>query len=91
MKLLRRVLLALFVVNFCSAATADDLGWASADEQAKAVAFQLTGGDWQEVTVNVPAQGPLGILRLYPLPQNGSVEIDWISVQAGKKAHQSSF
>ncbi len=50
------------------------------------VPYTLNGGDWQEVKVNLPATGALGVIRLYvpALPQ--PVEIDWIEVQgAGAK------
>jgi len=59
--------------------------------KARAVAFQLTAGDWQEVTVELPAQGPLGILRLYLPAQKEAAQIDWIDLQSGKETHRTEF
>jgi arylsulfatase A-like enzyme len=58
---------------------------------AKPFPFKLPGGDWQEVTVNVPAQGPLGILRVYLPAQKQPVEIDWIELKAAGKPKRWSF
>jgi hypothetical protein len=41
------------------------------------------GGDWQEITVQIPATGPLGIVRLYLPMQEQPVEIDWIELRSG--------
>jgi len=55
-------------------------------EKPQSVPYTLAGGDWQEVTVNIPATGPLGILRLYVPVQQEPVEIDWIELKgAGAK------
>ncbi len=47
---------------------------------AQSVSFKLVGGDWQELSFNVPASGPLGIVRLYLPKQVQPVEIDWIEI-----------
>ena len=47
----------------------------------QSVPYSITGGDWQEVTVKIPASGPIGILRLYLPVQKEAVEIDWIELQ----------
>ena len=44
------------------------------------VDFTLKGGDWEEITVELPAEGPLGIVRLYLPMQDQAVEIDWIQL-----------
>lgn len=44
------------------------------------VDFTLKGGDWEEITVELPAEGPLGIVRLYLPMQEQPVEIDWIEL-----------
>ena len=52
----------------------------------------LQPGDWQTVRIDIPAKGPLGILRLFLPAQTQPVEIDWIELQAGKaKARQWKF
>ena len=55
----------------------------AADKNAKppSASFTLTAGDWQDVSVSIPASGPLGILRLYVPAQHQPVEIDWIELQ----------
>jgi arylsulfatase A-like enzyme len=58
---------------------------------AKSFPFALPAGDWQEVTVNVPAQGPLGILRVYLPAQKQAVEIDWIELKADGKPRRWNF
>jgi arylsulfatase A-like enzyme len=58
---------------------------------AKSAPFTLPGGDWQVVTVNVPATGPLGILRVYLPAQKQPVEIDWIELKAADKLRRWNF
>jgi arylsulfatase A-like enzyme len=58
---------------------------------AKSVSFEITKSEWQEITIEVPATGPLGILRLYLPAQKQPVEIDWISLQSTKAKHRSDF
>ncbi len=49
--------------------------------QAKSVAFQLAGNGWQEVRVTLPADGTLGIVRLYLPAQTEPVQLDWIELK----------
>jgi hypothetical protein len=59
---------------------------------AKSVAFQITAGGWQEVSVQIPPEGALGILRLYLPAQKDSVRLDWIELDpAGGKPQRSDF
>jgi hypothetical protein len=57
------------------------------------VDFTLKGGDWEEITVEVPAEGPLGIVRLYLPKQEEAVEIDWIELVSknSSKATRTGF
>ncbi len=57
------------------------------------VDFTLKGGDWEEITVELPAEGPLGIVRLYLPMQETPVEIDWIEISSknGSKATRTAF
>ena len=50
-----------------------------AADQAKSVPWRMEAGDWREVRTEVPATGPLGVLRLY-LPAVQPVEVDWIEI-----------
>jgi hypothetical protein len=50
-------------------------------EKPQSVPFALSGADWQEVTVSIPASGPLGILRVYVPAQAQPVEIQWIELK----------
>jgi arylsulfatase A-like enzyme len=61
--------------------------------QAHSVSFTLAGGDWQEVTIEVPATGPLGIVRIYLPKQDQPIEIDWIEITSsgGGKPTRTDF
>jgi arylsulfatase A-like enzyme len=52
--------------------------------KARRAEFTLKGGEWEEVTVQLPATGPLGIVRLYLPMQEQPVEIDWIEIKSGE-------
>lgn len=52
------------------------------ETKAQRVPFVLKGGDWEEITVEIPATGPLGIVRLYLPMQEQSVELDWIELRS---------
>ena len=53
----------------------------------------LKSGDWEEVTVEIPAEGPLGIVRLYLPMQESAIEIDWIELisKTGSKPTRTAF
>ena len=52
----------------------------------------MKGGDCEEVTVQIPAIGPLGIVRLYLPMQQQPVEIDWIELKSGEgKVTRTAF
>ncbi len=57
----------------------------------RSVPFALSPGDWQEVTVDVPAEDPIGILRIYLPARKQSVEIDWIELKAGATLRRWNF
>jgi arylsulfatase A-like enzyme len=44
--------------------------------------FTLKSGDWEKIRVELPAVGPLGIVRLYLPAQEQAVEIDWIELSS---------
>tara|TARA_R110002049_G_scaffold2750_2_gene21553 strand:- start:369801 stop:371765 length:1965 start_codon:yes stop_codon:yes gene_type:complete len=44
--------------------------------------FEIAAGDWQEITVELKHDGPLGTMRLYlPVTDNAPIEIDQIDIQ----------
>jgi arylsulfatase A-like enzyme len=53
-------------------------------DKARSVPFALAGGGWQEITVRLPATGPLGIVRIYLPRQDQAIEIDWIEIASEK-------
>jgi hypothetical protein len=61
--------------------------------QQKRVDFTLKGGEWEAITVELPAEGPLGIVRLYLPMQEQPVEIDWIELisQNGSQPTRTGF
>jgi len=71
-----------------AAGGASHLDWlpGGVQDQAQSVPFTLPNGDWQELTIEVPATGPLGIVRIYLPKQAQPIEIDWIEItsQTGK-------
>jgi hypothetical protein len=62
-----------------------------ASEKAQSIAFQLSAGDWQEITVELPAEGALGIVRLYLPAQTERVQIDWVELLSGNDTRRSDF
>jgi arylsulfatase A-like enzyme len=74
----------------CAAGGAGKIEWLGGGraDSAKSVPFQLPGGGWQELAVQVPDRGPLGILRVYLPAQKQAVEIDWIKIKAGTSLDQ---
>ncbi len=48
--------------------------------------FSIAGGDWQEVTVELKAPGPLGTLRFYPPGGASAVELDWFELRGKDEA-----
>jgi arylsulfatase A-like enzyme len=78
-----------------SAAGAARIDWLPGGVQAKAQStpYTLPGGDWQDLTVNLPATGPLGIVRVYLPLQEQPIVIDWIEIGSatGGKATRTEF
>jgi hypothetical protein len=57
------------------------------------VNFDVKGGDWQTLTVNIPETASMGILRVY-VPAGQPVDFDWIDIQlnaAGAKTKRTEF
>ncbi len=65
----------------------------STEAQTRRVPFTFKGGDWEEITLELPAEGPLGIVRLYLPMQEQPVEIDWIELASknGGKPTRTGF
>jgi len=67
---------------------------ASKGRAAKSVAFQLAGGDWQELAVELPPTGPLAVFRLYLPLGNKPLDLDWVELrpkQAGTEPLRWEF
>ena len=64
---------------------------ATAQADAKSTPFTLAPGDWQEVTVSIPATGPLGIFRLYLPAQSAPVELDRVELKGSEKSRKWDF
>ena len=60
-------------------------------KDAKAVPFTLKPGDWQELSINIPAEGRIGILRVYVPAQKQSVDVDWIELKAMGKPRRWEY
>lgn len=58
---------------------------------ANTAAFTIKPGNWQTVTTKVPAEGPLGILRIYLPAQQQPVEVDWVELKGTGKPRRWDF
>lgn len=65
----------------------------SVDGDDHRVSFALKGGDWEEVTVELPSEGKLGIVRLFLPMQDQPIEIDWIEIKSasGEQGTRTEF
>ena len=71
-----------------------DLIRTTSGKETGIVAFPYTakGGDWQEITVDLPHQGPATIMRLYLPHASEAVDIDWVELKpASAKPHRWEF
>ena len=57
----------------------------------QSVPYTIKGGDWEEISVRVPSNGALSILRLYIPAQQQGVEIDWIEAQGSNAKNRWDF
>lgn len=64
---------------------------ASAVTEAKSAPFTLAPGDWQEITVSLPATGALGIVRLHLPAQKQPVDVDWVELKSSERAKRWEF
>lgn len=51
--------------------------------KANRIDFTIAGDGWEEISVKVPADGPVGVIRLYPPPQTPAMALDRIELQSG--------
>lgn len=68
----------------CANAAEGKIEWlapGAAAKDAKSVPFAIKAGDWQDISVEVPAKGQIGILRVYLPPQGQALEIDRIELK----------
>jgi len=59
--------------------------------EARSVPYQIQGGDWEEITVSLPATGPLGIVRLYVPGASSPITLDWIELRSGAEKRRTDF
>lgn len=62
-----------------------------ADNKAQSVPYQLAAGDWQDICVTLPAEGALGIFRLYVPAQKEPVQIDSIELRSSNDKRLTDF
>jgi len=57
--------------------------WIQGGAPGESVPFSLKEtGDWQEMSVKIPSDKPLGILRVYLPAHKNPVKVDWIQLKA---------
>lgn len=66
-------------------------GAANRPAGARSVPFAVPAGGWQELAIDIPAIGPLGILRVYLPAQQQPVEIDWIELKTAAASRRWNF
>ena len=59
--------------------------------KAQRVDFTIKNEDWEEITVKVPATGPVGIIRLYFAEQTTAAQVDWVELQSAKAKMRADF
>ena len=64
-----------------------------ANDKAQSVPYHLAsdGDDWQEISIDLRAEGPLGIVRLYLPVQEEAIQIDSIELQSGRAKRLADF
>ncbi len=62
-----------------------------ANDKAQSVPYKLAASDWQDVSVTLPADGTLGILRLYLPAQKEPVHIDSIELRNSDDKRLTDF
>lgn len=55
--------------------------WIPPGGTPKSLPVQLSAGDWQENEIAVPAEGAIGIFRIYLPAQQQPVELDWVELR----------
>jgi len=71
-----------------------DLVPTTSSKSAEIVSFPYSakGGEWQEITVDLPHKGPASLMRLYLPHATEAVEIDWVELKpTGAKARRWEF
>lgn len=63
----------------------------SAAGDAKSVPITIKPGDWQDLTIDVPAQDQIGILRVYIPAQKQPVEVQGIELKGADKTKKWTF
>ena len=79
----------------CAAGGGGKIEWFPAGkpptENAQSLPFKLAAGEWQEVTVKLPQDASIGILRVYLPAQKQPVEVQWIELQSAGKSKRWEF
>lgn len=65
--------------------------WVPSGGSAQCAPFQISAGDWQDISVDIPATGPLGIFRLYLPAQSAPVELDHVELKGSEKSRKWNF
>ncbi|MCB1207936.1 MAG: sulfatase [Verrucomicrobiales bacterium] len=65
--------------------------WLATDAKAQSLPYAVPGDDWQTLSLEIPATGPLGIFRIYLPAQQHAVEIDFVELTGGGKPRRWDF
>ncbi len=75
----------------CAKGGAGKAAWIPSAGKEQSVPFQIPAGDWQDIAVDIPATGPLGLFRLYLPAQADPVELDHVELKGTGKPKRWDF
>ena len=75
----------------CAKGGAGKAEWIPSGGKAQSVPFKIAAGDWQDIALDIPATGPLGIFRLYLPSHDQPVELDHVELTGTGKPKRWDF
>ena len=65
--------------------------WVPPGGKEEKIRFEITAGDWSEVTVDVSTSGPVGLFRIYMPAGVESVDIDDVELTGSNQTRRWDF
>jgi arylsulfatase A-like enzyme len=67
------------------------ISWANGTPAMQSKPFTIKRGRWHELTVELPADGSLGIVRLHLPAEKHPIELDWVALKNGAQSQRWDF